>query len=258
MKYDAAFEALKRANPEPDPAALRRDLSPRATTDLIDVARRKRPTTPTKPRPRQLWRPALAGGLMVLMFALAMLVPWTGNRSVLDRIRSSPADIATRYLEARNAFDADAARDLLADNALLRDVPRMERGELDLGFEALRVYGMQLDPFQCKNAQGATFVNCDYLMDTRLSQIRGFPQVAGRIQFLIEEGQITRLVHDFNFNDYAPNVHEPYIDWLNQNHPGVVEQLFVVKDGVQSQILTPESLALAADYLDEYDRFLNR
>jgi hypothetical protein len=256
MKYDAAFEALKRANPEPDPAALGRSLSGRTMTDLTDTALRQRPPTETKPRPRQLWRPALAGGLAVLMVVVAMLVPWTGNRSVLARILSSPADIASRYIEARNAFDVVAARALLADDAVLGDVPRMERGELDLGFEALRVYGIQLEPFQCENAPGATFVNCDYLMDTRLSQIAGFPQVAGRIQFLIEDGQISRLVHDFNFDDYAPNVHEPYIDWLNQ-HPGVVEQLFVVKDGVQTQILTAESLALAADYLDEYERFLN-
>ncbi|MGH8923787.1 MAG: hypothetical protein ACRDWA_03950 [Acidimicrobiia bacterium] len=68
---------------------------------------------------------------------------------------------------------------------------------------------------------------------------------------------ITSLVHDFNFDDYAPNVFEPYIAWLNEEHPGVTEELFVEENGVQTPILTEESLDLAATYLDEYDRFLN-
>lgn len=191
------------------------------------------------------------------MIVVAMLIPWTGRQSVLDRIRSSPVDIATRYMEARNSLDFASANELLADDASLHEVPRMDRAELELGFEALRVYGWNLSPFQCENTPGTTLVTCDYLLDTRLSQIAGFPQVAGRIQFLVEEGRITSLVHDFNFNDYAPNVHEPYIDWLDQEHPGIVDQLFVVIEGVLTPILSKESLALADSYLDEYDRFLN-
>ncbi len=133
----------------------------------------------------------------------------------------------------------------------------MDRGELELGFEALRIYGWQFESFECENTPGATLVTCSYLLDTRLSQITGYRLVEGRIHFLVQDGEITSLVHDFNMDDYAPSVHEPYFAWLNQEHPGAVEQLFMVRDGIQTPVLTEESLAIASRYLDEYDLSLN-
>ena len=259
MKTDAAFEALKRANPEPDPTALRKALAETTVTVVDDTKTRQRPnrSIPTKSRPRPLWRPAFSAGLVVLMVVAAMVIPWTGRQSILDRIRTSPVEIASGYMEARNTFDAAAAGELLAPDASLRDVLRMDRGELELGFEALRIYGWQFESFECENTPGATLVTCSYLLDTRLSQITGYRLVEGRIHFLVKDGEITSLVHDFNMDVYAPSVHEPYFAWLNQEHPGAVEQLFVVRDGIQTPILTEESLALARTYLDEYDLSLN-
>ncbi len=111
MKIDAAFEALKKANPEPDPTALRKALAETTVTVLDDTKTRQRPnpTIPTKPRLRPLWQPAFSAGLVVLMVVAAMLIPWTGSQSILDRIRTSPVEIASGYMEARNTFDAAAA-----------------------------------------------------------------------------------------------------------------------------------------------------
>ena len=227
MKYDAAFEALKRANPEPDPAALRRNLTERTTTDLIDAANlASTPRANLSPRrrrnrvPSRHWRPALAGGFAVLTVVVTMLVPWTGGQSLLDSIRWNPIAIATRYMDARNAFDAAAANELLADDALLRDVPRFEREELELGFEALRVYGWQLEPFACENTPGTTLVTCNYLMDTRLSQIVRHPPIEGRILFLVEDGEIRSLVHDFNLEVFAPECSRPLHRLAQPRAPG--------------------------------------
>jgi hypothetical protein len=256
MKVDAAFDALKKANPEPDPAALRRALNPKAT-DLIDSELRpRRPQTSSRPsRPR--WRLVFAPGLAVLMVVLAMLVPWAGSQSVLDRLRNSPIDIASRYMEARNAYDPAAADRLLSDDAFLQDVPRIERGELALGFEALRIYGWQFESFNCENTPGASLVTCSYVADSRLSEIVGYTLLEGRIHFLVEDGEITSLVHDFNLAEYAPNVHERYVAWLNEVHPGVFDRIFVMNEGIATPILTDEALALADVYLEQYDRFLN-
>ena len=256
MKYDAAFDALKRANPEPDPAALVRELSHRPQSTMAVVRDQPVATRVTKPRSFR-WRPLLAGGMAVLALVTLMLVPWTNGRSVLDSLWPSPVEVANSYMEARNAYDAERAGALMTDDAFLVDVHRMTREELELGFESLRVYGMRFDPFDCANRTGSTLVTCSYQMDSRLSQIVGFPPVEGRIQFLVENGRITSLVHDFNFDEYAPTVFEPYIEWLEEEHPGVKEQLFVVEDGVVTPILTDSSLDLAERYLDEYDRHLN-
>ena len=256
MKYDAAFEALKRANPEPDPAALVRGLNqrPEPTTTVV----RDHPVAaPVRARRSFRWRPLLAGGMAVLALVTLMLVPWNDGRNVLDSLWPSPTDVAEQYMEARNAYDSERASALMSDDAFVLDVHRMSREELDLGFESLRVYGMQYTPFDCTNRAGSTLVRCTYQMDSRLSEIVGYPPVEGRIEFLVEDGRITSLVHDFNFADYAPTVFDPYIEWLEEQHPGAREQLFVVDDGVVTPILTEASLALAASYLDEYERFIN-
>jgi hypothetical protein len=256
MKYDAAFEALKRANPEPDPAALMRELSQRPEPTTI-VVRDRPPAAPvTKPKSFP-WRPLLAAGTAVVALVILTLVPWVDGRNVLDSLRSSPVEVVNRYMEARNAYDPERARALMTDDAVLLDVHRMSRQELELGFESLRVYGMQFEPYDCANRAGSILVTCTYEMDSRLSEIVGFPPVEGRIRFLVENGRITSLVHDFNFEDYAPNVFEPYIEWLEEEHPGAREQLFIVDDGVNTPILTEESLDLADSYLDDYDRFRN-
>ena len=133
MKTDAAFEALKRANPEPDPTALRKALAETTVTVVDDTKTRQRPnrSIPTKPRPRPLWRPAFSAGLVVLMVVAAMVIPWTGSQSVLDRIRTSPVEIASSYMEARNRFDAVAAGELLATGCVFArrppDGPRRAR-----------------------------------------------------------------------------------------------------------------------------------
>ncbi|HJQ95636.1 MAG TPA: hypothetical protein VJ935_08040 [Acidimicrobiia bacterium] len=256
MTYDAAFEALKQANPEPDPAALIREL--RQTPEPTTIVIRDHPVSkPVRTRRPFRWRPLLAGGMAMVALVTLLLVPGTNGRSVLDSLRLSPVDVVNQYMEARNAYDSERAGALMTDDAFLLDVNRMTREELELGFESLRVYGMQFVEFECDNRAGSTLVRCIYQMDSRLSEIVGFALVEGRIQFLVENGRITSLVHDFNFDDYATNVFEPYIRWLEENHPGAREQLFVVDDGVVTPILTEASLDLAESYLDAYDRFLN-
>lgn len=253
---DVAFEALKRANPEPDPAGLSRELERPERIVVLDQVRPALPAVTGRKHPPR-WRPALAASLALAILTALLFVPWIDGRNVVDSLWPSPVDVAVGYMEARNNFDASAAEALIADDAQLVDQPQMERSELELAFESLRIYGMQFEPFECEHRGGSTLVTCAYQMDTRLSHIVGHPPVAGRIQFLVEDELITYLVHDFNYSDYAPDVFEPYIDWLDQEHPGVREQLFIEADGVKTPILTPHSLDLADRYLDEYDRFLN-
>ncbi|HJU52299.1 MAG TPA: hypothetical protein VJ815_08210 [Acidimicrobiia bacterium] len=256
MTRDAAFDALKRANPEPDPARLVRELSQRAEPSTIVVSDRLA-SRPVKTRPPINWRPLLGGSMAAVALVILMLVPWNDGRNVLNSLWPSPTDVASQYMEARNAYDPERAGTLMSDDAFLLDVHRMSQEELDLGFESLRVYGMRYTPFECTNRAGSTLVRCTYQMDSRLSEIVDYPLVEGRIEFLVEDGLITSLVHDFNFADYAPNVFDPYIKWLEDEHPGAREQLFVVDDGVITPILTEASLDLAARYLEAYDRFMN-
>lgn len=206
---------------------------------------------PTEPPNRRRWVPAVVGGLIAMAVAAAFWAPWANNEA------TSPIDIANEYMEARNAFDAERAGALMADDATLVDAPRMNRNELAQGFEALRVYDAQWEPFECTNKPGATLVTCDYVLETNLSRIVGHTPVAGSILFLVEEGQITSLVHNFNYDDYGTNVFGKFLTWLGTEHPGAIEQVYVERDGVMSPNLEPDALAQLKGYIAEYDRSVN-
>jgi len=202
---------------------------------------------PRKPKAR--WIPTVVGGLVAV--ALVVLSNWANFGG------STPVDIGNEYMEARNAFDAERAGSLMSADATLVDAPRMSRTELEQGFEALRVYDAQWEPFECTNKPGTTLVTCEYSLETNLSRIVGYPSVEGSILLLVEEGQITRLVHNFNYDDYAPNVFVKFLTWLGTEHPGAIEEVYVDRDGVTSPNLAPDSLARLSAYIDEYDRFVN-
>ena len=202
-------------------------------------------------QPKKRWMAAVVSGVAVVaLAAAALLTSWSATPT-------TPVEIGNEYMEARNAFDAEAAGALMSADATLLDAPRMSRTELGQGFEALRVYDAQWAPFECTNTPGATLVTCDYSLETNLSRILGHPSVEGTISLLVENGQITRLVHSFPYDDYAPNVLVKFLTWLGTEHPGAIEEVYVERDGAMSPNLEPAALARLSAYIEEYDHFVN-
>ena len=202
-------------------------------------------------KPKKRWIPAVVGGLLAVAVVAIFFTPWGTSGP------STPVEIGNEYMEARNAFDAERAGALMSADATVLDAPRMSRNELEPGFEALRVYDAQWEPFECANKPGTTLVTCDYSLETNLSRIVGHTPVEGSILLLVEEGQITSLVHNFNYDDYGTNVFGKFVSWLGTEHPGAIEQVYVERDGAMSPNLEPEALAQLDGYIEEYDRFLN-
>ena len=202
-------------------------------------------------QPKKRWIAAVVSGVAVVaLAAAALLTSWNATPA-------TPVEIGNEYMEARNAFDAEAAGALMSADATLLDAPRMSRTELGQGFEALRVYDAQWEPFECTNNPGTTLVTCDYSLETNLSRIVGHPSVEGTISLLVENGQITRLVHSFPYDDYAPNVLVKFLTWLGTEHPGAIEEVYVERDGAMSPNLEPAARARLGAYIGEYDRFVN-
>ena len=102
MSVDAAFQQLRRANPEPDPTSLRRQLQDKSTLTST-IARRSdimAPRTPTieKPqsKPSRRWAPALVAGLAVLLIGVpSFLTRDSGGIFGLFRQTSSTATAST-------------------------------------------------------------------------------------------------------------------------------------------------------------------
>lgn len=266
MSVDAAFEQLRKANPEPDPAALRRQLHdighPTPLTQRrSDTMETRTPTIETRPpakSPRR-WIPALVAGALVLLLGVPFLILRDGG-GLFGLFGPTPVEIAESYMEARNAWDASAARSLLADDVVMNDVPMIENlEELEPGFEALRVYEFQFSSVECAElvAGPPASVRCDYMMDTNLQQIVGYPPVPGSFTFGISDGRIASLTHNFNFGEFGENAYDPFLTWLDSEHPGAFDQIYRMEGSTSTPRLTPEALDLARTYVAEYDESLN-
>ncbi|HEU4915376.1 MAG TPA: hypothetical protein VFV13_02295 [Acidimicrobiia bacterium] len=93
MKVDAAFEQLRRANPEPDPAALRRQLQETASA-VAERSEAMSPRTPTierqpQTKPPRRWFPALVAGVLVLLLGIPFLI----FRNQSPDVASSPTTL---------------------------------------------------------------------------------------------------------------------------------------------------------------------
>lgn len=248
---NAAFEQLRRANPEPDLLLLQKQLRSSPTLDLEPIRRFKVDTQTIKPRPQmrkpRKWLPAIAAASMVVLTALLIFR--------VDPFRpQSDLEVANGYMDARNQWDASTARALLAPDAILNDSPIIGIDELELGFEALRVYGFQFKPYMCEEFGQLT--RCTYSMTTELQRITGAAPVEGSFEFEIDGGRITALFHTFNYTDFGPNF-DAFLVWLDNAHPGSFGQLFREEGALATPLLTREAVDLAATYLAEYDQFVN-
>jgi hypothetical protein len=189
-------------------------------------------------------------------------------------------EIAESFMEARNAYDAEKAMSLLADDGatvLLMDDNRMERymptlrlgsEELALALEAERLYGVRYESFECRPDPvrwAKTQIMCSYLLDNKLRQINGSPPVERSFGIGVRNDRITNLSFPWlnvGFPSKVPAEGARFVKWLEAEHPEVGGpfdrgELFRTLGQEVTLILTPESLDLLAGYLEEYEQSRN-
>jgi hypothetical protein len=186
-------------------------------------------------------------------------------------------EIAERFMEARNAYDAEKAMSLLADDgatALLMDNNRMFRGmptlrldreELALALEAERLLEVRYESFECQPDPvrwAKTQIMCSYLMDDKLMQIDGSSPVERSFGIGVRNGRVTNLSFPFlnvGFPAEVPADRARFVNWVDAEHPqagGPFDRgkLFRTLGQEVTLKLTRESIDLLARYLEEYER----
>jgi hypothetical protein len=224
------------------------------------------------PDRRRRWAaPAAAGVVAILILAggVAILASSEPTEDVTDPPAptapdpSDPAAVAEAYLTARDGYDAQAARALLADEVRIDKASFRELDELEPAFQALEIYGFRVSPFACEGpdetvAPGeAAAVRCSYTLDSRLQRIVDHPPIQAAFRFTVEDGLITRMFDEFPYDTFDPEVWAPWVRWLNAEHAGAFNELF--RRGTTGSVyfrLEPEALEAAADYLDEYESWV--
>ena len=207
---------------------------------------------------------------------------WARHTDEYAEVASSqPVAIAERFMEARNAYDADEAMSLIAGDGarvqLLYDnrtsdainlpAPRMDRDELALALEAERIYGVRYDDVQCGPSArpiggGEAQIECSVAMGSLLRQIHALPPVDTSFHLGVHDGEVTFLSFPWlnaTFPDRVPAETWGFLDWLQVEHP---EAGAPMRDGTLFEtwgqemvlILTPRSLDLLETSFDAYAR----
>jgi hypothetical protein len=186
--------------------------------------------------------------------------------------------IAQRFMAARNAHDAERAMSLLAPgrvtarllwgNDLHPNMPtvRMSRRQAALALEAERLYGVRYTSVRCRRhpvwgSEGEAEVLCAYRMDSRLRQISGLPPEHGSLGIGLRNGKVSYTSFPWlnvSFPSWVPVEGAAFAQWVEAEHPEAGYalyrgELFRTLGQELVLILTPKSLDLLADYLDEYE-----
>lgn len=182
---------------------------------------------PAQPkRRRESLRPAIAIGMMIAVAAVFVAIAGTRPTEV-----ASPSQVAERFIEARNAYDADAVLSLLAPDSFIgaeihpfvkttEDYPDLIAVE--------RAEGRQMLVEECietPNVPGKMV--CSYMVESDISRALGVGPFGGsRLNMVIEDGQIKSIYNRFSYRSYNALAFEPYLEWLEKNHPGEIDIFF--------------------------------
>ena len=278
MSIDAAFILLRRANPEPDLAALRAQVERATESTTPPLAGNNNITTAQHPvargsssakRTKGVWSaaPATFGIGVVLGFVLLALVTRSGS---VGFAQPGPVEIAERYLEAHNMWDPEAAKEVLAvDSSLIGSYWEKDAlagndwlEGLSEQFEYNRIMEHQYSSFHCTEVRGGppALVACDYQFDSILQKVVGHPASEGRFFFSISDGLITAGSDNFPVIEFMKSW-EHWRHWLVQSYPNDFE--LIVGAPAETAVnfwhsmpsieaLTPEALTLLEERVAEY------
>jgi hypothetical protein len=173
------------------------------------------------------------GGLFTMlgsMFNDAVIAPAAtdAEQAEAEQARFDQAiEVAQAYIDARNAYDADQARELVSDYLTTSEFPpaytTIETMELAFGLH--EAYGFHYSQGDCDleaprseqmQDDGQVAVVCDYLWTSELQRITGYPPVPASFVFRVQDGQIIRISPDWNEDEFMPNVYEPWLDFLGR------------------------------------------
>jgi hypothetical protein len=165
-------------------------------------------------------------------------------------VAGTPVDIARSFIEARDAWDAEAAIALLASDAVVRDEIRTVE-ELPAWFDLLRAVDWRWTVGECaETATGAAAeVTCTYTHNNAWTRALGVEPLTGTFNFVVSDGEIAELNHIFNRADFSP-VFAAFTGWVGSNHLEDMDVMFTSVVGVY--VLTPESIALWEQYTNEF------
>lgn len=225
---------------------------------------------PVGPRgPRRPWRLAVAAGAVAIV-AVAGVMTLTSRQAepepdqgfVAEPVPQDPeaeaVSLALTYLEARNAYDVEGARQLVSDDFTTTEPPDGFRdvGTMELAFAQHEAYGFHYSEVDCtprRDTPEQVEVDCEFLWTTELHRIGGHPPTQETFTMHVEDGRIASIVGRRIPAD-GRLWWDPFVRFLDLEHAEfrrVVERALALDpDAVRE--LTEE----LPGYLERYSRYI--
>jgi hypothetical protein len=170
---------------------------------------------------------------------------------------AAAVQIARDFVVARDTWDGDQVRALLADDAVIDDfsLEAVDDYGTRADFERIMKWRFQHPRCTATEVGPPTAVTCTYLMSNALTTALGVGPFTGS-SFVLEvaDGQIQRVAHEFDFSQYGPNAFDVLWEWLDGTHPGDTAVMFETDaSGDADVVLTPEAMALFEQRIPEFE-----
>ena len=256
IDVDAAVRAMRDADPVPNPESFRRFVVDSAV--FLDETRERSmeietelEAVETQKAPVPMWRkalPALVAAAVVILIGAAVLLL---VRDTEPDVADTPQGMAVLFIEG----DADAAVEMLATDAAFEDTIGTSVEE----YAAFREWQVATGSFAtvtgCSETPiGSTVeVSCTYTHGNAWTDALGVgPFTGSQYDFVISGGQIQELHQTFDASEFSVQAWEVFMRWLGINHVFDRSSMMEVVEFGDVPILTPESIALWAQYTNEF------
>lgn len=203
---------------------------------------------------RRRWRLGLAVGAL----GGAALVLIMVQQAQLSRIAASEeaALIATEFLEAREAWDADRALSYLDPDAVVSINPARSVSDIPAELSWLRATQWRFYVDECSptsfRSEGTHRVMCAVTFDNAWSRVQNLaPDSSSRFTIEVRDGLIVSAMLSYGPTTSGNQSYTAFGEWVRDTHPEDAAVMFVYDT---APALTEESIQLWEQYTREYVR----
>ena len=171
---------------------------------------------------------ALAVPAAIGVAAVALFLGTRGGQETTTPAVESPItaeEVATSFLEAYGAFDADQAITYLADDAFISELTGGEGTlqEFRLFVSWLKAGGYKQMLNSCEEQSSSasyTRVRCTFDFHfLRSDEIGLGPYSGSSIDLTVLDGEITRASLFWELGEFSPQMWDPFAAWVSENYP---------------------------------------
>jgi hypothetical protein len=192
-----------------------------------------------------------AAALILIVGGIAALIRYNDEDSTISAA-AAPVDVARSFIEAEDAWDAEAALALLAPDVVIHHGLLTQAEEYPSLFAWDKALDWHYTVEECNQiaVTDPVEVVCTFSHDNAWTEALGVGPFSGSsTDFVIADGQIQELTRNFNFSTgFSTQAWDVFESWVKTNHPDGHSLIYRGND----PNLTPEALALWEQYTSEF------